>query len=618
MDASNQLAHLEQELTSTRRYLGQVMSDYRLATDRLAGVEREHALTSERLAEVERDNAGTKNELSDIQREYASITEDLTERLGEAERHNVLIKNELAEVEREYASSKEYLARKLNEVEQENASVKIKLVEKEREYASTSEQLHQLSTQLNTIQSSTSWRAIRLFLPVLRALRPVMRPILRGMYRLLRYGYLNLPVQSATKRRDRATALSNPVGTSTEIDPLRESCMEPVWCEKTQRFVLQCDEQLLSERLAVGLTAPSSTAKPYSVRVGTTIDPAAKRSKVLHIIPNVYLGGSTQLIVDLVEHLSGRYEQQILTSALWGGGAHNGLVVHHIADPNVTAMRNLYAQVHPDLIHFHYWGLTDQPWYSAALEAMLENSARALQNINTPIYPIIHHRFDRYIFVSNYIRDLFGVDIPNRDNSYVIHPGIDLLKFAPSTTRGENDAIGIVYRLESDKLKIDSIDLLIEVVRFRPRTKVYVIGGGSYFCPYLQRTIEAGVRNNFFFTGYVSYESLPQWYEKFSIFVAPVWQESFGQVSPFAMSKGLTVSGYNVGALSEILGGTETLGATLQETAHIIVDLLNDRQRQRTIGERNIARAKNMFDVRLMVARYGEIYDQLLDLGLKT
>jgi hypothetical protein len=70
--------------------------------------------------------------------------------------------------------------------------------------------------------------------------------------------------------------------------------------------------------------------------------------------------------------------------------------------------------------------------------------------------------------------------------------------------------------------------------------------------------------------------------------------------------------------LSEILGGTETLGATLQETAHIIVDLLNDRQRQRTIGERNIARAKNMFDVRLMVARYGEIYDQLLDLGLKT
>ncbi len=156
------------------------------------------------------------------------------------------------------------------------------------------------------------------------------------------------------------------------------------------------------------------------------------------------------------------------------------------------------------------------------------------------------------------------------------------------------------------------------MVRLRPRTKVYIIGGGSYFRPYLQRTIEAGVRDNFFFTGYVSYESLAQWYEKFSIFIAPVWQESFGQVSPFAMSKGLAVSGYNVGALSEILGDTETLGATLEETAHIIVDLLNDRQRLRTIGERNIARVKTMFDVRLMAARYGEIYNELLDLGPRT
>jgi 2-polyprenyl-3-methyl-5-hydroxy-6-metoxy-1,4-benzoquinol methylase/glycosyltransferase involved in cell wall biosynthesis len=580
MDARNRLSHIEQELISTRHHLGQVKSDYALTIDRLAGLEREYALTTERLREVERKNA--------------------------------LAKNALAEVEREYASARAGLCRQLNEVERENASIKRKLLEIEREYAASSERLQQVSTHLNEILHSTSWRAIRLFSPLLRVFRPILRPTLRRMYRFLRYAYLTFPGQLIIER---ATTSRNPSGTSKKLDLLRESCMEPVWCEKNQLFFLRCNEQLLSERLAGGQTAPFATTKPYSARLGTLIDPTVKRSKVLHVIPNVYLGGSTQLIVDLVDHLSVRSEHHILTSALWAGGAHNGLVVHHVASPDVIAMRNLYKQVNPDIIHFHYWGLTDQRWYRAALEGMLDNSARALQNINTPVYPLVHSRFDCYIFVSNYVRDLFGRAVMNRESSHVIYPGIDLAKFAGGTTEDAADAIGMVYRLEGDKLKVDSIDLLIEVVRLRPRTKAYVIGGGSYFRPYLLRTIEAGVRDNFAFTGYVSYESLPQWYEKFSIFVAPVWQESFGQVSPFAMSKGLAVSGYNVGALSEILGGTETLGATLQETAHIIVDLLNDPQRLRRIGERNIARAKSMFDVRLMAARYGEIYDQLLELG---
>ena len=91
--------------------------------------------------------------------------------------------------------------------------------------------------------------------------------------------------------------------------------------------------------------------------------------------------------------------------------------------------------------------------------------------------------------------------------------------------------------------------------------------------PYLEQTIAAGVRNNFRFTNYVPNEELPKWYDRFAIFVAPVWMESFGQAVPFAMRKGCAVAGYAVGALSEIFGGSETLGADLPQAAEIVEPL---------------------------------------------
>ena len=170
----------------------------------------------------------------------------------------------------------------------------------------------------------------------------------------------------------------------------------------------------------------------------------------------------------------------------------------------------------------------------------------------------------------------------------------------------------MVYRLEQDKLRADSIDLFIEVVKLRPRTAVYIIGGGSLLEPYIRRTIEAGVRTNFRFTGYVPYETLPQWYDQFSVFVAPVWTESFGQVTPFAMSKQLAVAGYRVGALSEILGSQELLGDTMEETARLIVDLLNDPGHKRKIGKLNEERARTMFSVEHMTDKYADLYHAIL------
>ncbi|MDE2240223.1 MAG: glycosyltransferase family 4 protein, partial [Rhodospirillales bacterium] len=252
-------------------------------------------------------------------------------------------------------------------------------------------------------------------------------------------------------------------------------------------------------------------------------------------------------------------------------------------------------------------------WYQAALRALRGRSLPVIQNVNTPIAPLMDPVFSAYVFVSQYVFDRFGTAAKASGATVkVIHPGIDLKLFeSQSATPDAQNAIGMVYRLEQDKLNEASIELLIEVVKRRPHTRAYVVGGGSLLQPYLERTEQAGVRENFRFTGYVPYEDLPRWYEQFRIFVAPVWKESFGQVAPFAMSKGCAVTGYDIGALAEILGSHDTLGRDTEETASIILELLDNPDRLTRMGKENHLRAQALFGLPKMIEHYAAVYDAL-------
>ena len=173
----------------------------------------------------------------------------------------------------------------------------------------------------------------------------------------------------------------------------------------------------------------------------------------------------------------------------------------------------------------------------------------------------------------------------------------------------------MVYRLELDKLKEDSIQVLIDVVKKRPETKVYVIGGGTLLDVYKVQLAEQGVSANFELPGFVPYDQLPEYYRQMSLFVAPVWKESFGQVSPFAMGMEIPVTGYRVGALPEMLGGDEFLGKDREELSDIIVDLLNNREKRVRVGASNRARALELFSVETMIQEYDRLYGELLGQG---
>jgi len=372
-----------------------------------------------------------------------------------------------------------------------------------------------------------------------------------------------------------------------------------------------------------GLVEPASVAtpkvdpKPYVAKILQPIK--RNRPRIAHVIANFMIGGSSRLVVDLFERLGHCYEQEVITSYNPTPPAYIGLPVHEIRNHDeVDLISNFFDFYRPDLIHLHYWGDHDRNWYEDILDVIEKYPCKLIENINTPVKPVFHPAVVRYVYVSDYVRTTFGwknTFASKNLDGITIYPGSDFELFKPYADQDdENNCIGMVYRLELDKLDESSIEVFIKVIQRRPKTKALIVGGGTLFETYVKAVHSSGVANNVTFTGYVPYENLAELYRKMSIFVAPVWKESFGHVSPLAMNLGIPVVGYDVGGLPEIIGDRELMAASgdADRLADIIVELLEDPIKRKKIGSCNRERAQKLFSVESMVNAYHRLYQETL------
>lgn len=346
----------------------------------------------------------------------------------------------------------------------------------------------------------------------------------------------------------------------------------------------------------------------YQVRL---VPDGHTRKRVLHAIANFMTGGSSRLVVDIVEGLGHIYQQEILTGFIPAPIAYQGVAVRECRSP--FEMVALLEKFQPDVLHVHYWGDVDFSWYDKVFRAADEVGCKVIENVNTPVVPYRSQLVQRYVYVSDYVMRNYG---RSRESSIVIHPGSEVEVFS---RKGAGDTpencIGMVYRLEPDKLSLQSIDVFIEVAKRRPGTKILIVGDGSFLDPYKQAVLAHGVAKSFLFAGAVPYAELPNIYAQMSVFVAPVWKESFGQVSSFAMSMGIPVVGYKVGGLEEIVDDNELLAPVGDgdRLASIIIQLLDDREMRHLIGERNQLRVQSLFSVEQMVKKYEALYRSVID-----
>lgn len=347
----------------------------------------------------------------------------------------------------------------------------------------------------------------------------------------------------------------------------------------------------------------------YPEKIGT--------KKVVHVIGNFIVGGSTQLIVDIIERTSDEYCHKIVVPYLEERLAYGPVDIHTFSVAQLRELSKWLAAEQPQFVHIHYFVRPEDRlseaalWYETVFRICEDLGLKVVQNVNVPTYPHQSSAVVHNVFVSHYVERRFN----NASSEYsVIYPGSDFTHFRNDDVDSlPASSIGMVYRLDDDKLRPDAIEVFIEVAKKHPSIRCYIVGGGRLRNGFQRRVREERLENAITLTGFVAYEELPALYSRFSIFVAPVHEESFGQVVPFAMSMGLCVAGYDTGALSEILGTNETLVAAgnVGELARTIVTLANDADKRKLLARGNVKRARELFSVEGMIARYWDLYDRI-------
>lgn len=355
--------------------------------------------------------------------------------------------------------------------------------------------------------------------------------------------------------------------------------------------------------------------KPYQIEL---MPPAvAQRKRVVHAIASFAVGGSQQLIVDIIEGSSDLYEHQVILYNDYEWKYYAGVPITELAYMRHTEEAlALFRELKPDLVHVHYWGNRKEGyehwrWYHQIFEAAFAYGVPVIENCNNPIVPYLHEKIDRYAYVSKYAQDYFGIPSPNNQ---VVYPGSNFSVFTRPEEPMPVDCIGMVYRLDRDKLNAESIDVFIKVIQRRPQTRALIVGKGYYDELYRQKVADAGLTDKFEFTGVIPYKELPNYYKRISVFVAPVHKESFGQVTPFAMNMRIPVAAYNVGALPEILVSEDVFAPAgdSDALADTIVRLLDQPARLQELGRFNRERAQALFSLGAMVDAYRAMYAELL------
>lgn len=353
---------------------------------------------------------------------------------------------------------------------------------------------------------------------------------------------------------------------------------------------------------------------PYKLKY--TIAPDTP--KIFHINGNFVIGGTSQLIADIIARTSDKYTHHIIVPGHPYPLPYQPLPISEFPLSKMSELYALLKKEQPAIVHIHYWIRPHHSyydfgiWYSTAFKMCEALSLKVIQNINVPTEPYKSSAIVHNVFVSAYVRNEYnGL---NATTSSVIHPGSDFSHFTGvEDFTFSGNTIGMVYRLDKDKLNEQAIEIFINVVKQKPDIRCYIIGGGYFLKYYKQRVKEEGMGKHFIFTGFVSYQSLPNYYKKIGLIVAPVHDESFGQVTPFAMSMGLPVAGYDIGALCEILGSRETLVnyGDVNSLSELIVDLMNNPEQRNQLGIKNKNRARTLFSVEKMIEQYELLYQTI-------
>ncbi|MBW1990280.1 MAG: glycosyltransferase family 4 protein, partial [Deltaproteobacteria bacterium] len=331
--------------------------------------------------------------------------------------------------------------------------------------------------------------------------------------------------------------------------------------------------------------------------------------RIVHAIGNMATGGSARLVADLCSGLGREFAQEVVTWQAPDPPHYIGLpLFQKRATLRPGEILEHFRGYKPDIIHVHYWDHPgDRAWYEQVFYAAGRWGAPVVENVNVPCGPLPHPAVRAYVYVSDWVRRTHG-GVGGCER--VIYPGTDLSLFSPPKDAPEpGPTAGMVYRLDRDKLGRRSVDPLVLLARQNPRARVLVAGFGPLAGAFARAARKAGVARRFTFLGTVPYARLRWVYARMAVFCAPVVAESFGSTAVHAMAMGVPVAGWAAGALPEVAGDAGLLAepGDAPGLARLMLDLLEDPARRKSLGEKAARRAAENFSLQGMLSSYRKL-----------
>jgi len=154
-------------------------------------------------------------------------------------------------------------------------------------------------------------------------------------------------------------------------------------------------------------------------------------------------------VVDLVEHLGHKYDQESLLSIFLHHLPMQGWYCTIFGRYTGNTDWRLFKRKKTHILHVHYWGHYDISWYRKVFNVAEKWDGILIENINTPVEPYIVDRVDHYAYVSEYAKN-YATCVEAK--SSVIYPGATWL-FLTGSKLPSGWCNCMVYRLDHDKLK---------------------------------------------------------------------------------------------------------------------------------------------------------------------
>lgn len=150
-----------------------------------------------------------------------------------------------------------------------------------------------------------------------------------------------------------------------------------------------------------------------------------------------------------------------------------------------------------------------------------------------------------------------------------------------------------------------------------PNVKLFIIGKGGHRKKYEKLSRNYGLEENIIFTGFVSDDTLKNYYKGCDVFVFPSLNEGFGQVLIEAMSFGMAIVAANSSSIPEIIGDSGILVKPKDHNslAEAIIHLIDDKKHRDALGKKAYQRVLENYSSEKIVDEYIKLFNNLINDG---